>query len=203
EFYLWVSLGGVIGGMFNALLAPVIFSAIYEYPLMLALACLLRWPDKGSRIFRFSDLIWPLGTAAILSIGVGMGIGVNFAEDHRAFASQTMFVIICVAGALALLSAQRRPLALCLTLAALLFIPGFLDLRTEILAQERSFFGVLRVRLEDEGRFVVLLHGVIAHGAAFTDPTRWTIPLTYYHPDGPAGQFFRAMPPDQLHKVGV
>ena len=35
EFYLIMSLGGVLGGAFNALLAPVIFNGIYEYPLML------------------------------------------------------------------------------------------------------------------------------------------------------------------------
>ena len=35
-----MSAGGVLGGMFNALLAPVIFNTLAEYPLVLALACL-------------------------------------------------------------------------------------------------------------------------------------------------------------------
>ena len=42
EFYLWMSLGGVVGGLLNALLAPLVFSGVYEYPLMIAAACLLR-----------------------------------------------------------------------------------------------------------------------------------------------------------------
>src|SRR5262249_3098322 len=44
-FYLLMSLGGVLGGVFNALVAPVIFSKVVEYPLVIALACLLlpRW----------------------------------------------------------------------------------------------------------------------------------------------------------------
>ena len=42
EFYLWMSLGGVLGGLFNALVAPLVFSGAVEYPLMLAVACLLR-----------------------------------------------------------------------------------------------------------------------------------------------------------------
>ncbi|HEX8899982.1 fused MFS/spermidine synthase [Vitreimonas sp.] len=42
EFYLYVSLGGVLGGAFAALLAPVIFNNVYEYPLALAAACLFR-----------------------------------------------------------------------------------------------------------------------------------------------------------------
>jgi hypothetical protein len=40
EFYLWVSVGGVLGGVFNALVAPVAFDTVIEYPLVIVLACL-------------------------------------------------------------------------------------------------------------------------------------------------------------------
>src|ERR687890_213833 len=40
EFYLWVSVGGVLGGVFNALVAPVAFDTVIEYPLMIIIACL-------------------------------------------------------------------------------------------------------------------------------------------------------------------
>ncbi len=40
EFYFCVSTGGVLGGLFNALLAPVCFSSVIEYPLMIAITCL-------------------------------------------------------------------------------------------------------------------------------------------------------------------
>lgn len=43
-YYLWMSLGGVLGGMFNGLLAPVIFRGIVEYELVMMLACLLAPP---------------------------------------------------------------------------------------------------------------------------------------------------------------
>src|SRR5262249_43954172 len=43
EFYLWMSVGGVLGGMFNGLLAPVAFQfGVVEYPLAVLLALLLR-----------------------------------------------------------------------------------------------------------------------------------------------------------------
>jgi hypothetical protein len=48
EFYLWISVGGVLGGIFNVLLAPVLFTRIYEYPLLLGLACLAR-PGRRRR----------------------------------------------------------------------------------------------------------------------------------------------------------
>jgi len=45
RFYLCLSLGGVLGGSFNGLLAPVIFDSLAEYPIVLTLACLaLPWP---------------------------------------------------------------------------------------------------------------------------------------------------------------
>jgi len=42
EYYLWLSVGGVLGGLFNALIAPLIFSGLVEYPLVLVAACFLR-----------------------------------------------------------------------------------------------------------------------------------------------------------------
>lgn len=46
EFYLYLSLGGILGGLFSALVAPLVFSTIVEYPLVLVLACLLRPPPS-------------------------------------------------------------------------------------------------------------------------------------------------------------
>jgi hypothetical protein len=54
EFYLWMSVGGVLGGMFNALLAPVLFKHVIEYFLMLMVALLLR---PRSAIDYFHDLL--------------------------------------------------------------------------------------------------------------------------------------------------
>ena len=48
EFYLWLSVGGALGGLFNAILAPLLFSSVVEYPLMIVLGCLMR-PWKADR----------------------------------------------------------------------------------------------------------------------------------------------------------
>src|SRR4029453_17539733 len=39
EFYLLMSIGGVLGGLFNALVAPLVFRSLIEYPLMMSLPC--------------------------------------------------------------------------------------------------------------------------------------------------------------------
>ena len=41
QFYVWLSLGGVLGGIFNAIVAPLVFRAVVEYPLAILLSCLL------------------------------------------------------------------------------------------------------------------------------------------------------------------
>lgn len=42
EFYLYMSLGGALGGLFAALIAPKIFSEVFEYPILLALTMACR-----------------------------------------------------------------------------------------------------------------------------------------------------------------
>jgi hypothetical protein len=65
EFYLFVSLGGVLGGAFAALTAPLIFNNVYEYPLTLAAACLFR-PRAASDMPRLTDAT--LGAACVVGL---------------------------------------------------------------------------------------------------------------------------------------
>ena len=56
-FYLCVAIGGMIGGLFNTLLAPTIFNTIVEYPLVIVLACLIRpWGQPLSYFHRDGPL---------------------------------------------------------------------------------------------------------------------------------------------------
>ncbi len=83
EFYLWMSLGGVLGGLFNALVAPMVFTQLIEYPLALVCACALSPPLRGGRTwlaklldddhsksprFRRSDLLVPLVVCLLAGI---------------------------------------------------------------------------------------------------------------------------------------
>jgi hypothetical protein len=54
EFYFFVSLGGVLGGVFAALIAPVVFNNVYEFPLALALVALFR-PRETSDLVRLNN----------------------------------------------------------------------------------------------------------------------------------------------------
>ena len=51
EFFLWMSVGGMVGGVFNGLFAPLLFIGTVEYPIALVVACLMRPEQKLSGWF--------------------------------------------------------------------------------------------------------------------------------------------------------
>jgi hypothetical protein len=61
EFYIWTSLGGVLGGVFAGLIAPTLFNNMYEYPLLM-IAALLLLPacSPAARVIFFAKLGWGL-----------------------------------------------------------------------------------------------------------------------------------------------
>jgi hypothetical protein len=88
-------------------------------------------------------------------------------------------------------------------LAAILMAGGICELTdATVLYQTRSFFGVLKVRLELDSPYVSLIHGTTLHGQQY----RWwesddyaemrDFPLTYYAPNGPVGSLFHAYNPN-------
>lgn len=70
EFYVWMSVGGVLGGIFNALLAPMIFSGVYEYPVALILAGLLQVHRVGKKPWRFTRYDAIVTAAVVLLLAV-------------------------------------------------------------------------------------------------------------------------------------
>ena len=54
EFYLWIAVGGVVGGVFNALFAPLVPLGLFEFPLALVFAALVRTRHERYEPNRFS-----------------------------------------------------------------------------------------------------------------------------------------------------
>jgi hypothetical protein len=79
EFYLLMSVGGVLGGLFNALLAPMVFPDLVEYPLALVLACLLTPPLHGEEKTRLGPV---LGTG-LMGFFFGSGLALLVAALGR------------------------------------------------------------------------------------------------------------------------
>ena len=67
EFYFWIAFGGMLGGVFNTLAAPLLFSRIIEYPLVLVLALAARrgGPAHAGSSWSMPGFAVPLGTGAL------------------------------------------------------------------------------------------------------------------------------------------
>lgn len=206
EFYLWMSVGGVLGGLFNALLAPVLFDSVLEYPLMVVLVALLR-PWRAGRHRR--DVVLDLALPGLLALLIWLSIGLH---DGGYGIAISMAVFAAAIGAALLLPWRGSPLRFTLGLGVLMVMApsalkqqGFVDLgESDAIHSERSFFGVNQVTtMEVPIRAHVLIHGTTVHGAQRLDDDARNIPLTYYHPNGPLGQVFQAFPFWRFNRVGV
>ncbi|OLE52427.1 MAG: hypothetical protein AUG51_18170 [Acidobacteria bacterium 13_1_20CM_3_53_8] len=189
EFYLWLSTGGALGGLFNALLAPAIFNSVIEYPLMILLACLLlpreNWQDERASARRL-DLALPVGIG-LLTLGL--------AWVARRFNLEYIEAFALYAGAPLLIAYQFRhsPFRFTLSLAAIILCALFLT-RTDAytLASERNFFGVLHATRDERNTIHRLYNGITLHGSQYTDLQRQCEPLSYYTSEGPLGQIIYA-----------
>ncbi len=195
EFYLWMSFGGVLGGVFNALIAPVIFSTVVEFPLILVLAALLRppidqkteLPAKMAKVKR-NDWLLPiaLGTCMAAVIAGLTHLGLR--------PGRSLNILIFGYSMLWCLSFGKRPLRFAAGVAALLAASSlYTGPFGEILHIERNFFGVLRVTDSPNGRLRYLFNGGTLHGAQSLEPAQRLEPLTYFTRSGPAGSILTAM----------
>jgi hypothetical protein len=197
EFYLITSIGGALGGLFNALVAPLIFASIAEYPLVLAMAGLLL-PTRAGDSLRQRDLLLPVavGLLTLLLIALGRWLAVG-GQAGVALAFALPLVVCYVL--------HERPLRFGLALAAVLLAGSqFQGVHGRAEFRLRSFYGAHRVSLDPSGGFRILWHGNTVHGQQSLDPARADEPLNYYHRTGPIGRLLTALRDDpRLERVGL
>ena len=202
EFYLLMSLGGVVGGAFTALLAPVIFKGVWEYPLVMVLVALFR-PALKSEIGK---------SAVILMVG-GLIIAASppilswvFQNDwdlawkfNRMFPLRMQQLAITILGGVAIIGflLRGRPWFFAALLAAITVSGHYIARGYEAAITERSFFGVMKVSPTTDDRMGgtvhVLMHGTTLHGAQARDPGFACLPTLYYAPSTPIGQATQAV----------
>jgi hypothetical protein len=196
-FYLAMSTGGALGGIFSGLIAPVVFDWTWEYPVLILAAGLLVpqvyltatlrgiWEKPGSRTA--ATAVAAIVLAALLVLVTGGPGGVR--EEQYIPAS---FVIVAGIGLLTI--GARLPYMLVLSIALLLF-GGLrsLSLSLEEGARTRSYFGVYTVSHDDRRR--MLAHGTTIHGIQLAGTLeRERTPTTYYTPDSGIGRALRQAP---------
>ena len=191
EFYLWMSLGGVIGGVFAALVAPQLFTLVYEYPILIVAAALVLPGMLAGGRKRIIAEAGPVLGLAVLAV-----LARSLLDIRLPGAAAYGFQIVLVGLAAIMLLQRRRPQRF-LSLVVLGFVltglwqPGF-----DRVAAFRSFFGVHQIVETADGRFRLLYHGTTVHGAErMADMAAGATPepLTYYYRGGPIQESIEAV----------
>jgi hypothetical protein len=189
EFYLLLSVGGMIGGAFNGLVAPVLFNRLLEYPLVMLLLVLtafaLMVPRSRPTIREVSA--WLAGAAVAAAAATAL-------LSARWQSAQLGLLVTAVVVALTLL-ARRAIVGVAALAAGLLVVPL---VPQAALLRTRTFYGVYRVEASPGQH--TLMHGGVIHGAESTAPDGAQHPETYYTNAGPIGQLFHAYAGDAARR---
>jgi len=227
NFYMLMSAGGVFGGLFNGLLAPVLFKSILEYKIVLVVAALLlpadgwgswlavhgrRWYSQVREGGWSRDCLYAGTIGSILLFaswidsrpavggglvdtlrgaqqGLAQGLSQITGFDQDEALASLLYGPILAATFLLVGNPRRFGLTLgAILLAGTLSLS--LDSSNRVLFQDRSFFGVLKVKQSVEENSHRLIHGNTIHGAQSLDPARRRESMTYFHRSGPIGQLF-------------
>ena len=206
DFYLWLSFGGVIGGILNALVAPIIFTSVVEYPLTLVFVCLLLpWRTTLGEPRREWLRAIATGLAVVIGLAVWVVVINNVSFEATVNVEKTLILLPALVAAGLL---WRHPWRFGLVIGALFLVDVTHPLLNRpTLFVDRGFFGINRVVVSQAENTRVLIHGTTIHGIQNLDPARSTEPLSYFSTSGPLGQLFEALnahqPPQQVGVVGL
>jgi hypothetical protein len=192
EFYLCLSIGGVLGGIFNSLIAPVIFRTVMELPLVLIFAALIRQLPAGGSTPGTSDWTRRKDWLLPLALGICMVVVIVGLAHTSIQPGHVETTLIFGYSMVWCLSFGKRRMRYTLGLAALLAASWFYAPFGETLTAQRSFFGVYRVRNSTDQKFRLFYHGGILHGTQNLDQGASCEPLSYFTRSGPAGSIFEA-----------
>lgn len=191
-YFAWVSLGGLVGGAGVALVAPLVFDRLAEFPLLLVAAlavvgCVERSGVRRSQVAPMFLLGVLAATVGIVTVGFAGGWGASF--------------VVVAAGVLVVWWLGRRSVAVVAPLLLVVVaVPWVVD-DEGVITRDRSFFGAFKVVAKDgEHRFS---HGSTIHGAQQWEPVSLE-PLTYYARDTGVGRLLTAATStDAARSIGV
>jgi len=188
-FYLWMATGGMLGGLFNTLLAPVIFNRVIEYPLALVFACLLLPRKDKKKGINWLDFALPV-SLAVLTVALIFGL-----SSADLAGSRTGLMVLFLVPAVITFCFYEKPIRFALSLIVVFAAIGYAvevqDGTTQYVS--RNFFGVKRVVIDNRGEIRKLAHGATVHGGQFIDPEKGKHAISYYHRIGPVGDVFLAL----------
>ncbi len=201
DFYLWLSVGGALGGCFNAFIAPLVFTQLAEYPLVLILAILVAGvnTDLLSNPRKIANLSTTLMVLSLVNLLMFYG------RDYVPADIRNLVLAAFLASAVPLLRA--KPATLYGAAVVFLITFTFKPYMNDSIFMNRNFFGIISVsdRLSDDEKvtYRLLEHGTTTHGIQMIEPQRATTPTGYYAPTGPLARIWAFAQPKSLALIGL
>jgi hypothetical protein len=194
-FYVTMSVGGALGGLFNSIIAPIAFDRVTEFPVTVGLfALLLIRAGKASRPVRQVAIGLMIGCAAIF---VMSGLVPGMADLSAR--TTTLMALILFLGCAAAMGRDGIGPA---TAGLALLVPAVLLAAKGAILTDRSFFGVHLV--QDSGPMRIYSNGTTQHGAQrLADFGTRPRPISYYHPDGPLAGVLVARQDAGATRIGI
>ncbi|WP_271079096.1 fused MFS/spermidine synthase [Aurantiacibacter sp. MUD61] len=191
KFYLIMSAGGALGGLFTALIAPIVFDWTWEHPLLIlgAAALLPLGPWKRLIGDRFSNprmALILLSVALLIVFNTSLVIFQSSLDDPQLSAGQWAALLGILL--LAMIFAARRWSYVIGCFALLLSLGGLANLQFSAEGmRERSYFGIYSLREEPDGD-LLLMHGTTIHGVQREGEQASRSPTAYYGPNSGVGR---------------
>jgi hypothetical protein len=184
-FYLAMSAGGVLGGLFCALVAPTIFDWGYEHPVLILLAAVVLLTRP---LFEIGEQLWTSvyrSRAALLMSVAAIGCAVISINSDAPKGLVPTAVIIIGLGLVAV--GNRLVFTICIA-ALMLNFGGWRAINNSLTTdnQVRSFFGIYSIST-NPGITRALVHGTTVHGLQSLKAGYERDPLTYYAPRSGVG----------------
>lgn len=194
EFYLYMSLGGVLGGMFAALIAPQLFNSVVEYPLLIIVGLFARpgvWEAlRKAALETLTRQQWLIVAGSVATLVILHATGLM-----PSGATTSVVLVVSLALAVAITVFADRAAILALLGVAAIVVTLFAATSNSDGYSERSFFGVSRVIDSPDGRHRLLIHGSTIHGGQKLRDDKGAKlaraePIMYYHANGPMARGF-------------
>ncbi len=193
-YYLTMSVGGALGGVFNSIIAPVAFDRLSEFPVTVALCVVLLVAGRSRNLPREIAIGLAMG---FLLLVVMLDV-VPLIRDLEVTQRVVVMLGLLSVGYLVLYRQRLVPVVAAISLIGIWGVFG----REVGVIYDRSFFGLHIINEVDGLR--LYSNGTTIHGAqriseAGTRPT----PLYYYHPNGPLAQVLATDTAAKARSVGV
>jgi len=199
-FFLWISFGGVLGGIFNTFVAPALFNSIIEYPVMLLASLIVAGPWIRPTLGQVAKtaIVWSVFSLVFWLLGNHIGIFHSLIPDEKAVHTWLQGVF-AVAGLVLLIVGyflyKEQTLHYAFWIAPIFLVITPLYIKMSGVSEafiDRNMYGVSRIFWREQDNAWEFRHGTTVHGIQSADNAHRLEPTSYY--GEPLKEMYKLLP---------